>query len=314
MARDLADVEANLSDLTEQWRSDFPELHAMLHHVLRGGKILRPALTFLAGRCIDGVTSRMLNMATANELLHIATLVHDDAIDKADFRRGRETANKLWGVEKAILLGDFLFARASEFAATTHELRVVKLFSSTLRIISVGELKQARAAFSLEQSLQGYMDRIACKTAALLKMSCESGAILAGGTEEQIQVLSDFGFNLGLAFQIVDDILDFTGTEVELGKPVGSDLRQGTITLPPLLLMERYPAANPISDFIRGVARNNKIAEAIDMIKSGGFIEESYRHALKYSTQAQEMLNRLPESPYRGALRALTDYLIERRV
>lgn len=313
MANDLADVKANFSDLAETWKTDFPELHAMLHHVLRGGKVLRPALTFLAGRCIDRATDSILNMATASELLHVATLVHDDAIDKADSRRGRETVSKRWGMGKAILLGDFLLSRASEFVDATHELRVVKLFSHTMRAISVAELKQARASFNLEQSLQGYMDRISGKTAALLKMSCESGAILAGGTDEQIQVLSNFGFNLGLAFQIVDDILDFTGTEAELGKPVGSDLRQGTITLPSLLLMERYSASNPISDFLRGVERDNSITKAIDMIKSDGLIEESYHHASKYSALAREMLGRLPESPYRESLWALTDYLVERK-
>ncbi|APV45219.1 heptaprenyl diphosphate synthase/octaprenyl-diphosphate synthase [Dehalogenimonas formicexedens] len=310
---DLADVEGNFKSLADFWKKDFPDLHDMLKHILVGGKILRPALTFMSGRCIDGKTDRILKMATANELMHIATLVHDDAIDRADTRRGRVTVNKLWGTEKAILLGDFLFARAGEFAASTDNLRVTKLFSQTLGIIAVGELRQARDIFSASQNMEGYLQRIAGKTAALLKMSSESGAILAGGTEEQIQTLANYGYNLGLAFQIVDDILDFIGTEKELGKPVGSDLRQGTVTLPALLLMQRQPNSNPVSRFLAGKDREENIARAIEQIKSSGIIEESYREAEKYSEKAINLLEGLPESTCKEALKALASYLVRRR-
>jgi len=313
VARDLADVETNFKELADFWKQDFPELHDMLRHILVGGKILRPALTFLSGRCIDGKTGRILNMATANELMHIATLVHDDAIDRADTRRGRVTVNKLWGTEKAILLGDFLFARAGEFAASTDSLRVTKLFSQTLGIIAVGELRQARDLFSSNQNMEGYLQRISGKTAALLKMSTESGAILAGGTEAQIQILADYGYNLGLAFQIIDDILDFIGTEEELGKPVGSDLRQGTVTLPALLLIQRHPEGNPVSEFLAGHDREKNIALAIEQIKSDGLIDESYREAIKYSDKAIALLEELPKTPCREGLKTLASYLVRRR-
>jgi len=313
VTRDLADVEANFKALADFWKPEFPELHDMLRHILVGGKILRPALTFMSGRCIDGQTSRILKMATANELMHIATLVHDDAIDRADTRRGRVTINKLWGLEKAILLGDFLFARAGEFAASTDNLRVTKLFSQTLGIIAVGELRQARDIYSTAQSMEGYLQRIAGKTAALLKMSTESGAILAGGTEVQIQGLAGYGYNLGLAFQIVDDILDFIGTEEELGKPVGSDLRQGTVTLPALLLIQRSPESNPVTDFLNGNDREKNITRAIDQIKRDGLIEESYLVAVKYSDKAIGLLGGLPESPCKEGLKALATHLVRRR-
>ena len=313
VAKDLAGVEANFKALAESWRQEFPDLNEMLRHILEGGKILRPALTFMAGRCIDGETGRILNMATANELMHIATLVHDDAIDRADTRRGRLTINKLWGTEKAILLGDFLFARAGEFAASTDNLRVTKLFSQTLGIIAVGELRQARDIYSPAQDMGGYLQRIAGKTAALLKMSAESGAVLAGGTEAQIQALAGFGYNLGLAFQIVDDILDFIGTEEELGKPVGSDLRQGTVTLPALLLMQRYPDSNPVSEFLAGRDREKNITRAIEMIKSNELIDESYGYAVIYSEKANALLEELPKGSCREALRDLATYLVRRR-
>jgi heptaprenyl diphosphate synthase/octaprenyl-diphosphate synthase len=314
VARDLAAVEANFIGLADKWQTEFPELHDMLRHTLTGGKILRPALTFLAGRCLDDKTDRILNMATANELLHISTLIHDDAIDHADTRRGKLTVNNIWGLEKAILLGDFLFARAGEYAAATDNLRTVKMFSNTLQTIAVGELRQARDVFSPRQSRGGYFQRISGKTASLLRMSTESGAVLADGTEAQIQALSDFGYNLGLAFQIVDDILDFTGTEKELGKPVGSDLRQGTITLPALLLMEQQPEDNPVKDFLEGKDRENSIIRVINIIKSTGLIDESYALAVTYSEIALALLDTLPPSVYRETLKKLTSYLIRRRV
>jgi heptaprenyl diphosphate synthase/octaprenyl-diphosphate synthase len=145
-------------------------------------------------------------------------------------------------------------------------------------------------------------------------MSTESGAVLADGTEAQIQALSDFGYNLGLAFQIVDDILDFTGTEKELGKPVGSDLRQGTITLPALLLMEQQPEDNPVKDFLEGKDRENSIIRVINIIKSTGLIDESYALAVTYSEIALALLDTLPPSVYRETLKKLTSYLIRRRV
>ncbi|PVV84305.1 polyprenyl synthetase family protein [Dehalogenimonas alkenigignens] len=313
VARDLADVETNFNELADYWKAEFPELHDMLRHILVGGKILRPALTFMAGRCIDGQSKKILNMATANELMHIATLVHDDAIDRADTRRGRLTVNKLWGTEKAILLGDFLFARAGEFAASTDNLRVTKLFSQTLGIIAVGELRQARDIYSSDQGMEKYLQRIAGKTAALLKMSAESGAILAGGNEAQIEALAGYGYNLGMAFQIVDDILDFIGTEAELGKPVGSDLRQGTVTLPALLLIQKHPSDNPVSDFLAGKDREGNIARAIKLIKSEGLIEESYKLAESFSGKAISLLEGLPDNACRRGLSALADYLVRRR-
>ncbi|ADJ26563.1 Polyprenyl synthetase [Dehalogenimonas lykanthroporepellens BL-DC-9] len=314
VSADLATVEAEFTGLADQWREEFPELHDMLRHILTGGKVLRPALTFLAGRCIDESTDRILNMATANELLHISTLVHDDAIDHAATRRGHQTVNNVWGLEKAILLGDFLFARAGEYAAATDNLRTVKMFSNTLQTIAVGELRQAKDVFSPAQSREGYFKRIAGKTASLLKMSTESGAVLGSGTEEQIQALADFGWNLGMAFQIVDDILDFTGTEAELGKPVGSDLRQGTITLPALLLMERHPDDNPVADFLADRDREGAVARVIQAVMDEGLFEESYAFATEYSDRALERLAVLPETACREALRELTGFLIGRRV
>ncbi len=308
----LVQVEEQFNLLVEGKRDTFSELHQMLRHVLVGGKVVRPALTLLAGRCYHYDLSRLLPMATASELLHIATLVHDDAIDEADTRRGRATVNKLWGTDKAVLLGDYLFARAGEFAAATENITVVRLFSRTLQIISSGELKQASSAFSLKQSFDQYLERIAGKTASLMVMATESGAILGQAPPQGVQGLRDYGYNLGLAFQIVDDILDFVGDERELGKPVGSDLAQGTITLPSLLLLERQPRDNPIEKIFRNQDKQENIRLALDMIRNSSIIEECYSIAADYSVRAAGHLKQLPESQARRCLRALADYIVKR--
>ena len=257
--QDLLKVEDQFKILVDSQKDAFSELYSMLKQVLVGGKVLRPTLNLLCGKFYKYDIDSLLPMATASELLHIATLVHDDAIDKADMRRGRETINKLWGLEKAVILGDFLFARAGELAADTGNLRVVRLFAQTLGTISHAELRQGFSAFKLEQSYDDYIERIAGKTAALFAMATESGAVLSKAPEEAIQGLKNYGYNLGIAFQVVDDILDFVSTEAEMGKPVGSDLSQGTVTLPSLLLMQRYPDDNPVKGYSMERTISNRI-------------------------------------------------------
>ncbi len=313
-------VQQGLDKVAEQFalliagqKEVFPELHQMLAQILAGGKVVRPTLTLLAGRFYNYDLKRLLPMATASELLHIATLVHDDAIDKAGVRRGRPTINAIWGGDKAVILGDYLFARAGEFAAATGNLRVVKLFAHTLETISIGELRQDFSAFSLAQSYDQYIERIAGKTASLFAMATESGAVLSQAPEESVQILKDYGYNLGIAFQIVDDILDFTATEEEMGKPVGSDLAQGTITLPSLMLLERYPGDNPLKRLFVGDGDNQKNLKAVlELVGDSNIIDDCYRVATEYSTRACRDLHLLPENPSRQALVKLADYMVKR--
>ncbi len=315
-----APVEADLKAVGEQFqllaeskRESFPELHRMLRHTLVGGKVIRPALTLLCCHCFNCEQDKVLPMATASELMHISTLIHDDAIDKADTRRGVGTVNALWGTDKAILLGDYLFARAGEFAAATENIRVVKLFSRTLQIISSGELNQAFDAYSYEQTFVQYKERIAAKTAALIVMATESGAILGGATEEEIRMMTDYGYNLGVAFQIVDDILDFIGDEKEIGKPVGSDLAQGTLTLPALMLLEGQPEDNPIPRIFAGEDKEKNVIKAVEMIRGSSIIEECYRVAGEYVDKACKKLDGLFDSVYRQSLLDLAAYIIRRQ-
>jgi len=308
---DLLKVENELRSVSEV---DFSWLSKLLDYSLKGGgKGIRPALVLLSGKFYDYNLDYLLPMATAVELLHVATLVHDDAIDKSPVRRSRPTLYKVWGEDKAVLLGDYLFAKAGELTATTQNLRAVKLFAQTLRTISTGELAQIFSAFSLEQTYEQYIQRISHKTAALFNLATESGSVLSQSPEESIKVLKDYGHNLGIAFQIVDDILDFIGTEEELGKPTGSDLTQGTLTLPAMLLLERYPEDNPVKRLFQNRDKQENIKLAIELVRNSSISEECYAVASDYCAKACCNLNLLPDSPSRQALIELADYVISRK-
>jgi len=311
--KELVEIENQFKVIAESERTTFPNLYEMLSYVLIGGKVIRPTLTLLAGKFYNYDLAKLLPMATASELLHIATLIHDDAIDKSDVRRWRQTANKVWGGDKAVLLGDYLFAKAGEFAAATKNLRVVKLFAQTLETISQGELKQGFDAFNLEQTRENYIQRISKKTAALFAMATESGSILSQAPEKSIEILKDYGYNLGIAFQIVDDILDYIGTEEELGKPIGSDLAQGTLTLPSMLLLERYPEDNPIKRLFQNGDKEENIKLALELVRNSSIADECYAAASNYCTRACRNLNHLPDNTSRQALIALADYIINRK-
>jgi geranylgeranyl pyrophosphate synthase len=312
---DLAKVRRQLEAVTEV---DHPPLAEMLRHILAGGKGIRPALHLLAGKLYKYNFDLLLPMATGIELMHTATLVHDDAIDKSAVRRGKPTVNALWGEDRAVLLGDYVFARAGEFAADTGNLRVIKLFSQTLQTISAGEIVQSDDAFRLEQSRPHYLERIAGKTASLFSLATTSGAILSEAPEGSIKILQDYGFNLGVAFQIVDDILDFVGTEEEMGKPIGSDLAQGTLTLPAMLLLEQYPEDNPVKELFQNPAmperdKQAKIRRAIEMVEQSSIVQQCYDVALEYCDKARRDLGKLPTKPSRQALTDLADLVISRK-
>lgn len=308
---DLARVKDSLRALS---KIDFLWLSEQLDYVVKsGGKVIRPALTLLAGKLYNYNRRYLLPMATAVELMHTATLIHDDAIDKSLVRRGKPTIYKLWGEETAVLLGDYLFARAGESVSDTKNPRVIKLFSQTLATISSGELSQLRSAFKLDQTRQHYFQRISSKTASLFALATESGGILAEAPENSVKSLKEYGHNLGIAFQIVDDILDFTSSREKLGKPVGSDLAQGTLTLPAMLILERYPGDNPVKGLFENKDRQENIRLAIELIRSSSITEECYRVAAEYSAKACHHLSQLPDNSSHQALIKLADYVINRK-
>jgi octaprenyl-diphosphate synthase len=213
-----APVQSDLNTVGDWLRSVtqvsyIPQAKMLEHSLKDTGKRIRPALVLLSGKFYHYNLDTLLPMAAAVELLHTATLVHDDAIDDSAVRRGQPTVNATWNEDKAILLGDYLFATAEEYTTRTGNLRVIRLCAETLQLITTGELNQAFNEFNLKQTYDDYMKRIAGKTASLLAAATESGAILSDAPEASIRILKEYGYNIGLAFQIVDDILEFVGTE-----------------------------------------------------------------------------------------------------
>ncbi len=313
--QDLNKVESQLKSISQV---NLPHLAELLNYTLSGGKGIRPALTLLSGKLYQYNLDLLLPMATAVELMHNATLVHDDAIDDSPMRRGRPTINHLWGEDRAVLLGDYLFAKAGEFAALTGNLRVIRLFSKTLQIISSGELAQTFDAFNLKQTRDHYLERISGKTASLFSLATESGGILSQAPEESVEILREYGFNLGIAFQIVDDVLDFTGSEKKMGKPIGSDLAQGTLTLPAMLLLERYPKNNPVAELFNNqdmpeAEKQERIKQALDLVRGLEVPKQCHELASEYCTKACQRLELLPDSPSRQALKELADLVISRK-
>ena len=308
---DLEEVEAGLKTITEvkpKWLSQ------LLYHSLESkGKRIRPALVLLSGRFYNYDLNSLMPMAVALEVLHSATLVHDDAVDHSAKRRGRPTINKVWGEDKAILLGDYLLAKAEDMVGDTNIIRVVKLFAQTIMTLASGELGQSFSAFNLKQTREQYINRIAAKTSSLIMLATESGAILSQAPEGSVMALKEYGYNLGLAFQVVDDILDFAGDEAILGKPTGSDLSEGTLTLPSMMIMESYPGDNPVRRiFQKEGDKKENIKLAIDLARSSGAIEKCYEVARIYADRARQSLMMLPDNPARKSLENLAEYVVQR--
>ena len=312
---ELLDVEKRLESVWKRGSSDGAELlNSILGHVLDApGKRTRPAITILASRFHPHNHDLPQIMATAVELLHIATLVHDDTVDNSPVRRGKATVSSRWGRNVAVLVGDYVFATSATFVCDTKNVRVIRRFSETIMELSKGELSEIFLAFNPAFSRDLYWERIYEKTASLFSTAAESGAVLSGAPEALVQCLKAYGHNLGMAFQIVDDILDFEGTQEEFGKPVGNDLLQGTVTLPTLLLLERYPDDNPVVKLFRDGDSDGNLQRAVDMVQSTGIIPEATSIAMDFSRSAIEALDPLPDNTYKRSLVELARFVMERR-
>jgi heptaprenyl diphosphate synthase/octaprenyl-diphosphate synthase len=310
VAGGLRSVEKRLKDMASPAS---PFVSELLSHVLSSeGKMMRPAITLLAANFHPHETDNPITMATAVELLHIATLVHDDTVDDSDLRRGRATVSSLWGKHAAVLIGDYIFAASATYVCDTGNVRVIKRFAETIMELSTGELREMTDAFSPNQTRAAYLKRIYHKTASLFTTASESGAVLSGASDSTAQLFKDYGYNLGMAFQIVDDILDFEGTAAEFGKPVGSDLIHGVATLPAIVSMERFPADNPVPRYFETRDEADH-ASVIDLIQGSGIIEECYSIAEDYCNKSLKCLESLPASPSRDSLETLVGYVTERR-
>ncbi len=295
-------------------RVDFPWLAEPLAYVLESsGKRVRPGITLLAGKFFQYDIDTLVPMATSIELFHNATLVHDDAVDNAMLRRGKTAVNSLWGDGVAVLLGDYLFSLAADLVCSIGNFRVMSMFAKTLTEISGGQLRETFSAYGWSQNRESYYEQIYSKTASLFAAATGTGAVLSDAPEEAVSALTSYGKNLGMAFQVIDDILDFIGDEGELGKPVGSDLLQGTLTLPVILLMEQRPQDNIQQRLAEKPGDQEEVARVIEMVRNSSILEECYQIAGGFSSQACRDLEALPKNASRGSLIDLADYVIERR-
>lgn len=305
----LTAVERALADTAQP---DHPLLGPLLSMVLPGsGKRLRPALALLTGRLGEYRPEPMLEMAVGVELLHAASLVHDDVVDESDLRRGAQTLFTRVGNALAVLVGDYLFAQSANRCVATGDIRVIGLFAQTLASMCQGQIEEASRGSDPHLTLtrEQYYQTIWGKTASLFVLACEGSAILARLSESQIAAMRRYGDRLGLAFQVADDILDFVGDEAHLGKPVGSDLRQGTITLPVICLRESLPL-----DEFRAAFVDDDRARAIELVRTSPAVERAREEADRLLAEARAALRAVPAGEARDALEALTYYVLERRV
>jgi geranylgeranyl pyrophosphate synthase len=312
VADDLPRVRDTIQSIAQA--ADFPFLQQMLESALAGtGKMMRPAIALLAGRLGVYDLDRLVPLAASVELLHTATLVHDDVIDSADARRGEPTPNALFGNAASVMLGDYMFAHAADFIAQTDNTQVVRVFARTLMTMAKGELTQDITVFEYSEDVTRYLDRIIGKTASLFGTAAEGGAMVAGATAEQVEAMRVYGLRLGIAFQIVDDILDFTGDPTVMGKPAGSDLQGGTLTLPAILYMQQRPDDNPIKKAFAGIRQKSNFDRAIREILESGVIHEAMATARQFGEEARGALAAIPAGEIRDTLDGLVDYVLERR-
>ena len=309
--QDIKSVEALMR---AQADGRHPDLGAALDLILSaGGKRVRPALTLLAGRMIGAPTDKLVTLSAAIELLHTATLVHDDLIDGSLLRRGMPTLNSQWSPGATVLTGDFLFACAAKLASDTDSISVMGLFSKTLTVIVNGEITQLFTS-RCRANREDYYQRIYAKTASLFETSAKSAALIGAADDRTVEALRSFGYNIGMAFQIVDDVLDFTGEQTVLGKPVGSDLRQGLFTLPAINFLETHAnnsAAQKIADG-NCLETDGEVNQLIDEIRSSSAIRLAMQEAYEFVDRGLTELQAFPVSPERDALQELATFFLNR--
>ncbi len=282
-----------------------------------GGKRLRPALLVLSNYAVGGNADEgVIRLATVMEMLHTATLVHDDIIDNADLRRGRASINSRFGDQTAVLMGDWLYMSAFETSLKQRSLQILDILTRLTRKMTEGELMQLTLIGNADISEDQYFDILRRKTAYLFSACCEIGALLAGGKDEEQAALRDYGMNLGIAFQLADDLLDFTAEEKMLGKASGADLLEGKVTLP-LIIAARTDES--IRSSIRGIIKarshsNGSKAELLESIRSNGSLEETRSIAASYAELARKNLEVLPKTAYISALNEIPAFAVGRSV
>lgn len=314
VADDLQTLNQNLQSIVG---AENPVLMSAAEQIFgAGGKRMRPALVFLVSRATAEVvgmkelTTEHRRLAEIIEMIHTASLIHDDVLDESDMRRGKETVHQLYGTRVAVLAGDFMFAQSSWYLANLENIEVIKLISQVIKDFASGEIKQASSLFDCDVELEEYLIKSYYKTASLIAASTKGAAIFSGVDSSVSMQMYDYGKNLGLSFQVVDDILDFTQSAEQLGKPAGSDLAKGNLTAPVIFALEQSPKLREIieSEF----CESGSIDDAIELVKSSGGIERAQELAKEKADLAIQNLRCLPQGSYQSALEEMVLYNLER--
>ncbi|AMX01625.1 octaprenyl diphosphate synthase [Microbulbifer thermotolerans] len=310
-ADDFAAVNQRILD---QLHSDVPLVENIGHYLVEaGGKRLRPLLVLLCARAVGYKGADHIDLAAIIEFIHTATLLHDDVVDTSDRRRGRLTANAKWGNAPAVLVGDFLYSRAFQMMVALQNMKIMAILSETTNTIAEGEVQQLVNAGDPAVSEENYFTVIHKKTGALFEAACETAAVLAGCPPQQREALKHYGRALGLAFQLVDDALDYRGNPEELGKNVGDDLAEGKPTLPLIYTMANGSKAQ--AALVREAIEQRssaKLAEIVEAIESCGALEYTMERARAAADEAKNRLAFLPEGDQKTALLQLASFAVER--
>jgi octaprenyl-diphosphate synthase len=290
-----------------------PELAG--HLINSGGKRLRPMLTIATAQMCGYRGDAHVKLATAVEFMHTATLLHDDVVDESDLRRGRAAARLIWGNQASVLVGDYLLGQAFKMMVETKSLEALRILAHAASIIAEGEVMQLAAQHDITTSEDAYMQVIGAKTAALFAAAAEVGAVVAGRPKDEVSALESYGRNLGIAFQLVDDALDYSGRQALLGKSVGDDFREGKVTLPVVLSYRRGDAEErrfwkrTIED---GDQVEDDLAQAVELMQKHGAIEATIERARHYGTIARDALEIFPTSHHKTALLEAVDFCVHR--
>lgn len=300
--------------LDERAHAEHADLAAAGRTLLEaGGKRIRPLFALICGLGEREWSEDVAKVAAALEMIHMATLVHDDVIDRADLRRGKPTVRKSYGNLAAMYTGDYLFARAIQLLAEVDHPEVHRLMARGIVLLCEGEIEQIEDFYNWAQGVMTYLRRIHRKTALLISLSCQLGAMVGGAHEREVAALARFGHAVGMAFQIVDDLLDFTGAAEIVGKPVGGDLRQGNLTLPALLAASRPGVGERLRALVREGMRDEEAEEAIRLVVKSGAVTEAERLAERYLEKSRHLLQAVNRETVRQQLAALTSFIIRRQ-
>ena len=310
---EMAAVDALIID---RMQSQVPVIPLLAEHIVAaGGKRLRPLITVAAARAVNGTIDNPLKLAAAVEFIHTATLLHDDVVDGSERRRGKVAAHLIWGSATSVLVGDFLFARAFELMVETGQMRALGILAQASSVIAQGEVLQLTRAHDLKLDQETYLRIISAKTAELFAAAAEAGAVGAGADDKSVAALRAYGLNLGLAFQLADDALDYGGSSETLGKNAGDDFREGKVTLPLLLAVQRTRGREDgfwTRTIDKGQRTDDDFRRACELVVGTGSVESTLEIAGAYADAAKVALKALPRSDWRVALESLADFAVSR--